>query len=83
MQVVRATRSGGQDVRAPLKPPATAGRHEDQEIFGLAMKEQVPNHRIAICVDNTDYEMSLERRKVYPILPDADAERRSLHAHHR
>ena len=32
-------------------------------------------HRIAICIDNSDYEMSLERRKVYPILPDADAER--------
>ena len=32
-------------------------------------------HRIGICIDNSDYEMSLERRKVYPILPDADAER--------
>ncbi len=32
-------------------------------------------HRIAICIDNSDYEMSLECRKVYPILPDADAER--------
>ncbi len=31
-------------------------------------------HRIAICIDNSDYEMSLKRRKVYPILPDADAE---------
>ena len=39
------------------------------------MKDQDPNHRIAICVDNTDYEMSLERRKVYPILPYPDAER--------
>ncbi|HVF48790.1 MAG TPA: hypothetical protein VNA19_01810 [Pyrinomonadaceae bacterium] len=29
---------------------------------------------LAICIDNTDYEMSLERRKVYPVLPDADAE---------
>src|SRR2546425_13054655 len=48
---------------------------ENQEIFGLTMKDQDPNHRIAICVDDTDYEMSLERRKVYPILPDADAER--------
>lgn len=28
---------------------------------------------IAICVDNAGYEMSLERRKVYPVLPDADA----------
>ncbi len=38
------------------------------------MKEQA-EHRIAICIDNSDYEMSLERRKVYSVLPDADAER--------
>ncbi len=28
---------------------------------------------LAICIDNTDYELSLERRKVYPVLPDEDA----------
>ncbi|MDX6557288.1 MAG: hypothetical protein QOF72_337 [Blastocatellia bacterium] len=39
------------------------------------MKDENPDHRIAICIDNTGYEMSIERRKVYPILPDADAER--------
>ena len=32
-------------------------------------------HQIAICIDNTDYELSLERRKVCPVLPDVDAER--------
>ena len=48
---------------------------EDQEVFRLAMSEPDLSHRIAICVDNTDYELSLERRKVYPILPDATAER--------
>jgi len=39
------------------------------------MSDKIPDHRIAICIDKTDYEMSLERRKVYPILQDADAER--------
>lgn len=29
---------------------------------------------IAICVDNKDYELSLERRKVYHVIPDKDAE---------
>ena len=29
---------------------------------------------MAICIDNSDYEMSLERRKVYPVVPDSDAE---------
>ena len=28
---------------------------------------------LAICIDNTDYELSLERRKVYAVLPDAEA----------
>jgi len=39
------------------------------------MRESKLNHRIAICIDNSDYELSLERRKVYPVLPDSDAER--------
>ena len=37
-----------------------------------------PNHNktlVAICIDNADYEMSLERRKVYPVVPDPDAEK--------
>ena len=37
------------------------------------MKDEATGSMIAICIDNTDYEMSLERRKVYPVLPDADA----------
>ena len=31
--------------------------------------------RLVICVDNTGYEVSLERRKIYVSLPDAQAER--------
>lgn len=32
-------------------------------------------HQFAICIDNRDYEVSLEIRKLYEILPDADAEK--------
>lgn len=39
------------------------------------IEEMKQQHQIAICIDNSDYEMSLERRKVYPVLPDANAER--------
>ncbi|HEU4596746.1 MAG TPA: hypothetical protein VFS10_16530 [Pyrinomonadaceae bacterium] len=35
------------------------------------MKDQSP--QLAVCIDNTGYEMSLERRKVYPVLPDESA----------
>ena len=31
--------------------------------------------RFLICVDNTGYEVSLERRKIYVALPDARAEK--------
>lgn len=37
------------------------------------MTHDAANAMLAICIDNTDYELSLERRKVYPVLPDADA----------
>ena len=30
---------------------------------------------LVVCIRNDDYEVSLERRKIYEILPDADAER--------
>ena len=30
--------------------------------------------RLVICVDNSGYEVSLERRKIYVSLPDAKAE---------
>ncbi|HKQ83175.1 MAG TPA: hypothetical protein VJS42_13365 [Steroidobacteraceae bacterium] len=31
--------------------------------------------RLVICVDNTGYEVSLERRKIYIAMPDAKAHR--------
>jgi hypothetical protein len=32
-------------------------------------------HEFAICVDNHDYEVSLEMRKLYEVVADADAEK--------
>jgi len=31
-----------------------------------------------ICLDNSDYPASLEVRKVYPVIPDSEAERHNL-----
>ena len=31
------------------------------------------NIRFVICIDNSDYPVSLERRKIYETLPDKDA----------
>lgn len=33
----------------------------------------LPLHRLAVCIDNTGYTAALEVRKIYQILPDADA----------
>ena len=30
--------------------------------------------RFAVCIDNSEYPVSLERHKVYRVLPDPDAE---------
>ena len=37
-----------------------------------------PKRRFALCVDNTDYEVSLIPRKVYEIIPDERAARDDL-----
>lgn len=35
-------------------------------------------HQFALCLDNTDYEASLIRGKVYPVLPDPKAAKDDL-----
>ena len=40
------------------------------------INEQQPS--FVVCVDNTDYPASLERRKIYQVLPDEQAEQHSL-----
>lgn len=37
--------------------------------------ENHSEHRIAICIDYADYELSIERRKVYCVVPDQEAEK--------
>jgi hypothetical protein len=31
--------------------------------------------KFVICIDNSDYPASLEKRKIYEVIPDADAEK--------
>lgn len=35
------------------------------------------NHQFVVCVDNRGYEVSLELRKLYEVLPDAGAAKHS------
>ena len=34
--------------------------------------------QLVVCIDNSGYPASLEKRKIYVALPDADAEKRGL-----
>jgi hypothetical protein len=36
------------------------------------------SRRLVICLDNSGYDVSLERRKIYVVVPDAEASRRGL-----
>jgi hypothetical protein len=38
-------------------------------------KSAAKERRFAVCVQNKGYESSLERNKIYAVLPDEDAER--------
>ena len=40
---------------------------------GKPNQDAVP--RFVVCIDNSDYEASLELYKIYPVLPDPDAAR--------
>ena len=33
----------------------------------------LPRCRLVLCLDDTGYEVSLERRKIYPVIPDRAA----------
>jgi hypothetical protein len=42
------------------------------------MNRQNGKIRFAVCVNNKGYEVSLERRKIYQVLPDAGAEKHGM-----
>ena len=37
------------------------------------MRHKDSDPRFVVCIDNSDYEASLELHKIYPVLPDPDA----------
>ena len=37
------------------------------------MRHKDSDPRFVVCIDNSDYEASLELHKIYPLLPDSDA----------
>jgi hypothetical protein len=49
-----------------------------KKISTLQRKPQQPRRRYAICVSNEGYAASLEKRKIYQVMPDRPARARNL-----
>jgi hypothetical protein len=56
----------------------TASARKNSNARGISTRSRKPvsaGRQFAVCVDNDGYEASLERNKIYVVLPDKDAER--------
>ena len=54
----------------------TASPRENSIATGTSTRRKAaPRPRFAVCVRNDGYEASLERNKIYAVLPDDEAER--------
>jgi hypothetical protein len=56
----------------------TASARKSSSARGTSTRRRRPaakRRRFAVCVQNKGYEASLERNKIYTVLPDEDAER--------
>src|SRR4249919_1506718 len=59
-----------------LKHTASAKKNSSAKGTSIrSRKSAAAGREFAVCVDNDGYQASLERNKIYVVLPDTDAER--------
>jgi hypothetical protein len=58
-----------------MKRTASAKRSSSAKGPSIRRRKSATAHKFAVCVRNDGYEASLERNKIYAVLPDAEAER--------
>jgi hypothetical protein len=58
-----------------MKHTASAKKSSSARGTSTKRRKSGPARRFVVCVRNDGYEASLERNKIYTVLPDADAER--------
>ena len=58
-----------------MKRTASARKSSSEIGTSTRRKTAVTEHRFAVCIRNDGYEASLERNKIYAVLPDDEAER--------
>jgi hypothetical protein len=57
-----------------MKHTASAKKSSSARGTSTRSSKSAATERFAVCVDNSGYEASLERNKIYVVLPDRDAE---------
>ena len=65
----RTTQPGAAEVRG------VHGRSGPAPDAVSSTRNSAVSPRFAVCVENSDYEASLELHKIYPVVPDPDAAR--------
>ena len=58
-----------------MKRTASAKKSSSASVTSTRRRPVAPEATFAVCVRNDGYEASLERNKIYAVLPDDDAER--------
>jgi hypothetical protein len=58
-----------------MKHTASARKNSSARGTSTRSKPVATGSRFAVCVQNDGYEASLERNKIYVVLPDKDAEK--------
>ena len=57
-----------------MKHTALARKNSNAKGTSTRSRKPATGRRFAVCVQNDGYEASLERNKIYVVLPDKDAE---------
>ena len=57
-----------------MKHTASARRNSNARSTSTRSRKSAAARQFVVCVDNDGYEASLERNKIYVVLPDKDAE---------
>jgi len=58
-----------------MKHTASARKNSSARGTSTRSRKSSAARQFAVCVDNDGYEVSLERNKIYVVLPDKDAEK--------
>ena len=58
-----------------MKRTASAKKSSSARSTSTSRRKSTTARRFAVCIRNDGYEASLERNKIYAILPDEEAER--------